>query len=62
MRFFNRLGATEVTPDTICNMAGHVALRYMYGPRSMASIPERRRMRLASWCGSQSARLGAARA
>ncbi|MGD0492092.1 MAG: molybdopterin-dependent oxidoreductase [Steroidobacteraceae bacterium] len=31
MRFFNRLGATEVTPDTICNMAGHVALRYTYG-------------------------------
>jgi len=31
MRFFNRLGATEVTPDTICNMAGHVALRYLYG-------------------------------
>jgi anaerobic selenocysteine-containing dehydrogenase len=31
MRFFNRLGATEVTPDTICNNAGHVALRYLYG-------------------------------
>lgn len=31
MRFFNRLGATEVNPDTICNMAGHVALGYMYG-------------------------------
>jgi anaerobic selenocysteine-containing dehydrogenase len=31
MRFFNRLGTTEVTPDTICNMAGHVALRYVYG-------------------------------
>jgi anaerobic selenocysteine-containing dehydrogenase len=31
MRFFNRLGATEVTPDTICNMAGHVALKYLYG-------------------------------
>jgi anaerobic selenocysteine-containing dehydrogenase len=31
MRFFNRLGATEVAPDTICNMAGHVALRYLYG-------------------------------
>jgi anaerobic selenocysteine-containing dehydrogenase len=31
MRFFNRLGATEVLPDTICNMAGHVALRYVYG-------------------------------
>src|SRR6202048_1129218 len=32
MRFFNRLGATEVSPDSICNMAGHVALHYMYGP------------------------------
>lgn len=31
MRFFNRLGATEVAPDTICNMAGHVALNYTYG-------------------------------
>lgn len=31
MRFFNRLGATEISPDTICNMAGHVALGYMYG-------------------------------
>jgi anaerobic selenocysteine-containing dehydrogenase len=31
MRFFNRLGATDVDPDTICNKAGHVALDYMYG-------------------------------
>jgi anaerobic selenocysteine-containing dehydrogenase len=31
MRFFRRLGAREVAPDTICNMAGHVALRYVYG-------------------------------
>ena len=31
MRFFNRLGATEVDPDTICNKAGHVALDYLYG-------------------------------
>ena len=31
MRFFNKLGATEVNPDTICNMAGHVALNYVYG-------------------------------
>lgn len=30
-RFFGRLGATEVDPDTICNMAGHVALGYMFG-------------------------------
>jgi anaerobic selenocysteine-containing dehydrogenase len=31
LRFFHRLGATEVAPDTICNMAGHVALNYVYG-------------------------------
>jgi anaerobic selenocysteine-containing dehydrogenase len=31
LRFFHRLGATEVSPDTICNMAGHVALNYVYG-------------------------------
>lgn len=31
MRFFNRLGATEVNPDSICNLAGHVALNYVYG-------------------------------
>ena len=31
MRFFNKLGATEVSPDTICNNAGHVALDYVFG-------------------------------
>lgn len=31
LRFFNRLGAVEVEPDTICNMAGQVALRYTTG-------------------------------
>src|SRR5262245_25371299 len=30
MRFLHRLGATEVIPDTICNMAGQVALQYVY--------------------------------
>ncbi len=30
-RFFHRLGATEVTPDTICLMAGVEALNYVYG-------------------------------
>ncbi len=30
-RFFNRLGATEVEPDTVCNNAGYVALEYLYG-------------------------------
>ncbi len=31
LRFFNRLGASEVEPDSICNLAGHRALEYMYG-------------------------------
>ena len=31
MRFFNRLGATEVDPDSVCNKAGHVALDLVYG-------------------------------
>ncbi|UCF81844.1 MAG: molybdopterin-dependent oxidoreductase [Acidobacteriota bacterium] len=31
LRFFNRLGAVEVEPDTICNMAGQVALDYTLG-------------------------------
>ncbi|HVZ00709.1 MAG TPA: molybdopterin-dependent oxidoreductase, partial [Dongiaceae bacterium] len=30
-RFLNRLGASEVEPDSICNAAGHAALNYMYG-------------------------------
>jgi anaerobic selenocysteine-containing dehydrogenase len=31
LRFFHRLGATEVDPDSVCNKAGHVALEYLYG-------------------------------
>ncbi len=30
-RFFHRLGATEVDPDSVCNKAGHVALGAMFG-------------------------------
>jgi len=30
-RFFKRLGATEVDPDTVCNKAGHEALKYVIG-------------------------------
>src|SRR5690242_15973408 len=30
-RFFNRLGAGEVEPDSICNLAGHVALDLVFG-------------------------------
>jgi anaerobic selenocysteine-containing dehydrogenase len=39
LRFFNRLGATEVDPDTICNNAGHVALEYVYGSSSTGFDP-----------------------
>lgn len=43
LRFFNKIGATEVDPDTVCNKAGHVALQKTFGssmdgfdPRSAA--------------------------
>ncbi len=38
-RFFNRLGATEVDPDTVCNNAGHVALNYVYGSSTSGFDP-----------------------
>ncbi|KAB2851119.1 MAG: molybdopterin-dependent oxidoreductase [Hyphomicrobiaceae bacterium] len=31
LRFFNRLGAREVIPETICHSAGAAALNYVYG-------------------------------
>lgn len=31
LRFFNRIGATEVDPDTVCNKAGHETLGLMFG-------------------------------
>jgi anaerobic selenocysteine-containing dehydrogenase len=40
LRFFNRLGATEVDPDTICNKAGHVALEYVYGTSLVGFDPQ----------------------
>jgi anaerobic selenocysteine-containing dehydrogenase len=39
LRFFNRMGATEVDPDTICNKAGHVALEYVYGTSMVGFDP-----------------------
>ena len=30
-RFFNKIGATEIDPDTVCNKAGHEALRLTFG-------------------------------
>ncbi|GIK98730.1 MAG: molybdopterin oxidoreductase [Alphaproteobacteria bacterium] len=38
-RFFHRLGASEVEPDSICNMAGQVALDYLYGSASLGFDP-----------------------
>jgi anaerobic selenocysteine-containing dehydrogenase len=31
LRLFNRMGATEVDPDTVCNKAGHLALELTFG-------------------------------
>lgn len=39
MRFFYRLGAQEVEPDTVCNMAGHVALGYVIGTSAVGFDP-----------------------
>ena len=39
LRFFNRIGATEVDPDTVCNKAGHVALQLMYGTSTLGFDP-----------------------
>lgn len=39
IRFFNRIGATEVDPDTVCNKAGHVALELMFGDSLHAFDP-----------------------
>lgn len=38
-RFFHRLGASEVEPDSICNMAGQVALDYLYGVADLGFDP-----------------------
>lgn len=38
-RFFSRLGATEIDPDTVCNNAGHVALDYLYGASARGFDP-----------------------
>ncbi len=39
LRFFNRIGATEVDPDTVCNKAGHAALQLIYGESTRGFDP-----------------------
>lgn len=40
VKFFNKLGATEVDPDTVCNKAGHVVLADMFGTSLTGFDPE----------------------
>ena len=39
MRFFLKLGASEVDPDSICNAAGHAALSLLYGESDIGFDP-----------------------
>jgi anaerobic selenocysteine-containing dehydrogenase len=39
MRFFNRLGSTDVRGDTICNAAGHAAWGLLYGESNIGFDP-----------------------
>ncbi|MEG6507798.1 molybdopterin-dependent oxidoreductase [Methyloligella sp. 2.7D] len=57
IRFFNRLGATEVDPDTICNKAGHVVLEHMFGTSLTGFDPRQLRdaKSLLVWGGNPSA-------
>lgn len=40
LRFFQRIGATEVDPDTVCNKAGHAALDLVFGTSLEGFDPE----------------------
>jgi anaerobic selenocysteine-containing dehydrogenase len=39
MRLLNRMGCTEVDPDTVCNKAGHTALEAMFGDSGLGFDP-----------------------
>ena len=53
MRFLGRLGAREVEPDTVCNMAGHVALDYAIGTSGIGFDPAPRRTPTVSSSGAR---------
>jgi len=40
MRFFHKIGATEIDPDTVCNKAGHAALKLTWGDSLEGFDPE----------------------
>jgi len=40
LRFFQRIGATEIDPDTVCNKAGHAALELTWGDSLEGFDPE----------------------
>ena len=54
MRFFNHIGATEVNPDSICNLSGHVALGYVLGESATGFDP---RTAKASTCADRLPRI-----
>ena len=57
MRFLGRLGAREVEPDTVCNMAGHVALDYAIGTSVIGFDPRTAKdAQLRSWFGARTRR------
>ena len=39
MRLLNHIGATEIDPDSICNLSGHVALSYVLGESAKGFDP-----------------------
>ncbi len=57
MRFFNHIGATEVNPDSICNLSGHVALGYVLGESATGFDPRTAKVStcLIIWGGNPSA-------
>ena len=57
MRFFNHIGATEVNPDSICNLSGHVALGYVLGESATGFDPRTAKAStcLLVWGGNTSA-------
>ncbi|MFT5389851.1 MAG: anaerobic selenocysteine-containing dehydrogenase [Gammaproteobacteria bacterium] len=57
MRLLNVIGATEVDPDSVCNLSGHVALDYVLGESTKGFDPRTARdaQCLVVWGGNPSA-------
>ena len=53
LRFFHKIGATEVDPDTVCNKAGHAALEAIFGTSMNGFDPRSAGRRPASSSGAR---------